>query len=69
LVIHGRDDRVNPTANAPLLAERIPGAECTSWKAAVTVTHRDAEEASRVVREFLGRHGLGSPDAGRTGEG
>jgi len=27
LVIHGSDDRVNPTANAPLIAERIPGAE------------------------------------------
>lgn len=26
LVLHGTDDRLNPTANAPLLAERIPGA-------------------------------------------
>jgi pimeloyl-ACP methyl ester carboxylesterase len=26
LVVHGTDDRFNPTANAPLLAERIPGA-------------------------------------------
>ena len=27
LVIHGSQDVVNPTANAPLLAQRIPGAE------------------------------------------
>ena len=27
LIIHGSDDPVNPTANAPLLAERIPGSE------------------------------------------
>ncbi|MGP3978472.1 alpha/beta fold hydrolase [Streptomyces sp. 8N114] len=26
LVVHGTDDRFNPTANAPLLAERVPGA-------------------------------------------
>ncbi|MEU4345628.1 alpha/beta fold hydrolase [Nocardia sp. NPDC023852] len=26
LVVHGTEDRFNPTANAPLLAERIPGA-------------------------------------------
>jgi pimeloyl-ACP methyl ester carboxylesterase len=27
LVLHGTDDRMVPTANAPLLAQRIPGAE------------------------------------------
>jgi pimeloyl-ACP methyl ester carboxylesterase len=26
LVVHGIDDLLNPTANAPLLADRIPGA-------------------------------------------
>lgn len=26
LVVHGSDDLLNPTANAPLLADRIPGA-------------------------------------------
>lgn len=26
LVLHGTDDRLNPTANAPLLTDRIPGA-------------------------------------------
>jgi pimeloyl-ACP methyl ester carboxylesterase len=26
LIVHGSDDRLNPTANAPLLADRIPGA-------------------------------------------
>ncbi|GAB3598011.1 alpha/beta hydrolase [Angustibacter peucedani] len=26
LVVHGTDDELNPTANAPLLAQRIPGA-------------------------------------------
>ena len=59
LVIHGDDDRVNPTANAALLAARIPGAECYIVKGAqhgYHVEHR--EEASRVVKDFLMRHPL-----------
>lgn len=57
LVIHGSDDRVNPTANAYLLAERIPGAELyivEGGRHGYDLEFR--EEASRVVLDFLGRH-------------
>jgi pimeloyl-ACP methyl ester carboxylesterase len=54
LVIHGGEDLMNPTANAYLLAERIPGAQLyfvESGRHAYLVEFR--EEASRVVKEFL----------------
>ena len=57
LVIHGSDDLVNPTANAYLLAERIPGAELyivEGGRHGYLVEFR--EEASRVVLEFLARN-------------
>jgi hypothetical protein len=47
------------TANAPLLAERIPGAELhlvERGRHLYLVEFRD--EASRVVNEFLDRHPL-----------
>ena len=59
LVIHGGDDQVNPTANAPLLAERIPGAELRiieGGRHGYFVEFR--EEAGRVVLDFLARHPL-----------
>lgn len=59
LVIHGSDDRLNPTANAPLLAERIPGAEIyllNGGRHLYFIEYR--EEASRVVNEFLAKHPL-----------
>jgi 3-oxoadipate enol-lactonase len=59
LVIHGSDDQLNPTANAYLLAERIPGAELyivEGGRHGYFVEFR--EEASRVVNEFLARHPL-----------
>lgn len=59
LVIHGSDDRVNPTANAYLLAERIPGAELyivEGGRHGYDLEFR--EEASRVVLDFLTRHPL-----------
>lgn len=59
LVIHGSDDQVNPTANAYLLAERIPHAELYIVKGGrhgYFVEFR--EEAGRVVNEFLARHSL-----------
>ncbi|MGH2626382.1 MAG: alpha/beta fold hydrolase, partial [Anaerolineales bacterium] len=59
LVIHGTNDGVNPTANAPLLAERIPGAEMylvEGGRHGYFIEMR--EEASGVVRDFLGRHAL-----------
>lgn len=59
LVIHGSDDEVNPTANAYLLAERIPHAELyivESGRHGYFIEFR--EEASRVVNEFLARYPL-----------
>lgn len=59
LVIHGSNDQVNPTGNAPLLAERIPGAELyvlQDGRHLFFVEFR--EEASRVVNEFLAKHPL-----------
>ncbi len=59
LVIHGSDDRLNPTENANLLAERIPGAELyivEDGRHGYFVEFR--EEASRVVNDFLARHPL-----------
>src|SRR6185312_5806536 len=59
LVIHGSEDRVNPTANAYLLAERIPHAELYIVKGGRHVYFVEfREEASRVVLEFLARHPL-----------
>ncbi|EFH80999.1 alpha/beta fold hydrolase [Ktedonobacter racemifer] len=59
LVIHGSEDLVAPTANASLLAERIPGAELSLIKGGRHVYHVEfREEASRVVNEFLARHPL-----------
>ncbi|MFI5268180.1 MAG: alpha/beta fold hydrolase [Chloroflexota bacterium] len=57
LVIHGSEDRVNPAANAPLLAGRIPGAELhivQGGRHGYFVEFR--QEASRVVLEFLAKH-------------
>jgi 3-oxoadipate enol-lactonase len=59
LVIHGGDDQVNPTANAPLLADRIPGAELhiiPGGRHGYFIECR--AEASRVVAEFINRHPL-----------
>jgi pimeloyl-ACP methyl ester carboxylesterase len=59
LVIHGGEDRVNPTANAHLLAGRIPGAELhivPNGRHGFHVEFR--EEASPVVLDFLARHPL-----------
>ncbi|MDE3078134.1 MAG: alpha/beta fold hydrolase [Chloroflexota bacterium] len=57
LVIHGSDDVVNPTANAQLLADRIPGAELhlvASARHGFFVEFH--EEAARVINAFLARH-------------
>jgi 3-oxoadipate enol-lactonase len=59
LVIHGSDDRLNPTANAPLLAERISGAELYIVQGGRHYYFEEfREEASRVVLGFLARHPL-----------
>jgi pimeloyl-ACP methyl ester carboxylesterase len=59
LVIHGSEDVVNPTANAYLLAKRIPGAQLyivTGGRHGYFIEFR--EESSRVVNDFLARHRL-----------
>ena len=59
LVMHGSDDQRLPTANAYLLAGRIPGAELSiiqGGRHGFMVEKRS--EASRVVNEFLARHPL-----------
>jgi 3-oxoadipate enol-lactonase len=59
LVIHGDADVLNPTANAPLLAARIPGAEL---RLIAGGRHGFFEEfrqdASAAVLEFMRRHRL-----------
>lgn len=54
LVVHGSDDRFNPTANAALIAQRIPGAR-GHLVAGARHAYFDEfrEEASPLVREFL----------------
>lgn len=59
LIIHGSEDQVNLTANAYLLAERIPNAELhvvNGGRHEFFVEFR--EEASTAVLEFLARHPL-----------
>ena len=59
LVIHGSQDEVNPSANARLLADRIPGAQLQLIDGA---RHSYFEEyrtvASQLVLDFLRRHPL-----------
>jgi 3-oxoadipate enol-lactonase len=59
LIIHGRQDLIIPTANAPLLTERIPGSQLFLVNSKRHGYFVDAgEEANRVVYEFLARHSL-----------
>jgi pimeloyl-ACP methyl ester carboxylesterase len=60
LVIHGTQDLVNPTANAALLAERIPGAELLMIEGGRHgYFYEFREQASPAVVEFLQRHPIG----------
>lgn len=57
LVIHGSDDQLNPTANAQILAGRIPGAELYLVQGARHAYHIEFRaEATSVVLDFLARH-------------
>lgn len=62
LVLHGTDDHLNPTANAPLLAGRIPGARLELIPGA---RHAYFEEfravASPLVLDFLREHDGNGP--------
>jgi pimeloyl-ACP methyl ester carboxylesterase len=54
LVLHGDEDELNPTANAALLADRIPGARLhviAGARHAYFEEYRDV--AGPAVREFL----------------
>ncbi|NSC22555.1 alpha/beta fold hydrolase [Streptomyces albus subsp. chlorinus] len=54
LVVHGSDDRFNPTANAPLLAGRIPGARLHLVPGGRHAYFEEfADQATPLVRDFL----------------
>ncbi|PZG03560.1 alpha/beta hydrolase [Nonomuraea aridisoli] len=54
LIVHGSDDVFNPAANAPLLAERIPGASLRMIEGARHAYFEEFREvASPLVLEFL----------------
>ncbi|MER5259175.1 alpha/beta fold hydrolase [Streptomyces sp. NPDC002855] len=54
LVVHGTDDVFNPTANAPLLADRIPGARMRLISGARHAYFEEfAREATPLVLDFL----------------
>lgn len=58
LVLHGGEDRMTPTANAPLLADRIPRARLEVFPGARHGFFEEfADQVNPVVREFLGESG------------
>jgi pimeloyl-ACP methyl ester carboxylesterase len=59
LIIHGSDDVINPTANAALLASRIPHSEVYIVEGGRHGYFMEFhEEAGRIVNEFLAHHPL-----------
>ena len=62
LIITGKDDKIVPSENSRILAERIPGAELVELE---VVGHgflgELPAEANSIVLDFLRRHGAGSP--------
>ena len=59
LVVHGTDDRLNPTENARRLADRIAGAQLhlvDGGRHGFIDEYRD--EMARVVLDFLADHPL-----------
>jgi pimeloyl-ACP methyl ester carboxylesterase len=57
LVIAGGDDELVPSANSPILAQRIPGAELVMYpKARHGYLYEVAAEATAAVLDFLRRH-------------
>ena len=60
LVVHGTDDVFNPAANAPLLANRIPGARLHLISGARHAYFEEFRaEASPLVIEFLREYPAG----------
>jgi pimeloyl-ACP methyl ester carboxylesterase len=61
LVINGEDDRLIPSENSRIMAERIPGAELVLFpKAGHLYFDELPEESARTVIEFLLRRGSGA---------
>jgi pimeloyl-ACP methyl ester carboxylesterase len=56
LVVHGREDVLQPPGNAEVLAEAIPGAELRLWPGAGHLYTTDEPDADAEVSEFLERH-------------
>jgi pimeloyl-ACP methyl ester carboxylesterase len=57
LVMHGSADRLNPTANAPLLASAIPSAELRLIDGGLHGAYLErADECNAIVLDFLARH-------------
>lgn len=60
LVLHGSDDQVSPSANARLLAGRVPGAELQLVEGGRHGFFLEfGEETARLALGFLGSHPLG----------
>jgi 3-oxoadipate enol-lactonase len=54
LIIHGETDQLIPVANAPLIAERIPGAKLAIIPRASHIFETDQPAtANRIIQEFL----------------
>jgi 3-oxoadipate enol-lactonase len=54
LIIHGETDQLIPVANAPLIAERIPGAKLAVIPRASHIFETDQPAtANRIILEFL----------------
>ncbi len=64
LVLHGTQDRVVPAANAHLLVSTIPGARLHLFQGGHLFLWEHADEANRLIMEFLGAH-----DGARDGVG
>jgi pimeloyl-ACP methyl ester carboxylesterase len=59
LVIHGTEDNINPSANGPLLADRIPGAELLMIEGGRHGFFIEfADQATPAVLDFIARHPL-----------
>jgi pimeloyl-ACP methyl ester carboxylesterase len=61
LVVHGDADTFNPTANAPLLADRVPGARLVLVPGARHAYFEEFRDiASPLVLDFLDREASGA---------
>ena len=59
LLIHGDQDRINPSANSIILAQRIPNAKlCWIIGARHGFYSEYKRETLQAVRNFIGRHPL-----------